>query len=277
MYERKGLGDNCKQQVNTNMKTLTLIIPLYDEEKRIGETIKALNNFVPPNNLILSKIIFVNDGSTDKTVRILEEADIKYPADILSYKTNRGRGFALKMGVKRADSDYIMYIDGDYSIPLDNLKGFNKYMQKGVDVIIGSKKLKNTKCLVKRSFVREFIGTGHTFIFNAVLGVGVKDYQGGFKVFTREIALTVFPKLRQERWGMDAELLYVAKNMGFEIKELPIIWSHVSKSSKVNLARDVLRALQDVSAIKISGILGKYTPDFYEGQLIPRIRLIPAI
>ncbi|MBU1017385.1 glycosyltransferase [Patescibacteria group bacterium] len=259
------------------MKTITVVIPLYNEEKRIQKTIKALNKFASPKGLTISKVIFVNDGSTDKTVKILENANFKYPAEILSYKTNRGRGFAVKMGVKKATTDYIMYIDGDYSIPLENLKSFNKHIQKGIDLIVGSKKLPNTKCLVKRGVIREFIGSGHTFIFNALLGVGVSDYQGGFKIFTREIARAVFPKLRQERWGLDAELLYVAKEMGYAIKELPVVWSHISTSSKVNLARDVFRALADVATIRISGILGKYSPVSYSEQLVPRIRFIPIL
>ena len=259
------------------MKTLTVVIPLYNEEKRIEKTINSLNNFKAPKGVVLSKIIFVDDGSTDNTVKILKNSTFKFPAEIRTYKQNRGRGFAVKMGVREAESDYVMYIDGDYSIPLENLKTFSKYMQKDIPVIIGSKKIKGTKCLVKRSFLRELIGTGHTVIFSKILGVSIKDFQGGFKVFSRPVAQIIFPKLRQERWGMDAELIYVANKMGFEVKELPIIWSNVSKSSKVNLIRDILRALKDVFEIRFAGIKGKYASKTYAEQFIPKIRIIPAI
>lgn len=258
-------------------KTLTVIVPLYNEEGRIDKTIKSLNQYRPPAGVVIEKFVFVNDGSTDQTLSILKAAKLNFPAEILSYRGNRGRGFAVKMGVRLAKSDYVMYLDGDYSIPLENLKAFAGPMRAGVPLIVGSKKLAETVCLKKRSWLRELIGSGHSLIFGAILGLDVKDFQGGLKVFSREVAETVFPKLRQERWGMDAELLYVASLLGYEILELPVTWSHFSVSSKVALGRDVARALKDVVEIRISGLVGRYGAPEYAGQLIPSLRVIACL
>lgn len=251
--------------------TLTVIIPVYNEENRVYLAIDGINKFKAPKGITIKKVIFSNDGSNDKTVWMLRNAKFKYPTEVLSYNTNRGRGFAVKMAMKKVDTDYAMFLDGDMSIPLDNLNTAIPYMQKGIDIIAGSKKIPGTVCTHKRSLLREIVGWGHSAIFSAVLGIWMYDFQGGFKIYSRRVVQNTFPKLRMERWGMDAESIFVAKKMGYTVKEIPIVWEHVSNGTTVRLVRDIYRGIKDVLSIRINYFNGLYVPVAYHGQYIPRI------
>lgn len=240
------------------MKTLTVILPVYNEEKRLALAFEALKKFKALAGLLVEKFVFVNDGSKDKTLELLNNFQKKMnlacgaKTKVVSYKENRGRGFAVMQGVKESDSDYTMFLDSDMSIPLDNLKTFVRYMNLGDHLLIGSKKMRETVTLVKRGFIRELIGSVHSFILSNVLGIKLADFTGGFKVFSKAICEDVFPRLTQERWGLDPEIIYVANRLGYSIKELPIVWEHISKSSKVNLVRDILRAFKEMATIRIN-------------------------
>lgn len=251
--------------------TLTVVVPVYNEQNRIHLAIDALNSYVPPKGIKIKKVVFANDGSDDKTLYILKNVKTKYPAKVMTYNKNRGRGFVVKMGMKNIDTDYAMYLDSDMSIPLENLKTFAKEMKKGTDVIAGSKKIRGTITTTKRSLLRDIVGWGHSAIFSAVLGIWMYDFQGGFKIFSKRVVKNAFPKLRMERWGMDAEVIFVAKKMGYSIKELPITWGHVGQGTKVALIRDIYRGLKDVFTIRYNYLKGYYMPVEYYGQYIPKI------
>ena len=251
--------------------SLSIIIPVYNEQNRVYLAIDGINNFKAPKGIKIEKVIFSNDGSNDKTLWMLKNAKFKYPTEVLSYNTNRGRGFAVKMAMKKVDTDYAMFLDGDMSIPLANLENFAVYMQKGIDVIVGSKKIKGTICTHKRSLLREIVGWGHSAIFSAVLGIWMYDFQGGFKIYSRRAVVNMFPKLRMERWGMDAESIFVAKKMGYTIKELPITWEHVGNGTTVRLVRDIYRGLRDVFEIRVNYLKGQYIPVEFHTQYIPKI------
>lgn len=240
------------------MKTLTVIIPLYNEEKRLEGAFEAVAKYCPPKGLTVEKFVFVNDGSQDGTLALLEKfKKTAQPAsgakiEIVTYPVNRGRGYAVMQGAKRVESDYGMFLDGDMSIPLENLKTFSQYMDKDYDLLVGSKKLAGTITLVKRTFVRELIGEVHSRILSFVFGIRLADFTGGFKVFSKTVGDEVFPRLTQERWGLDPEIIYVTNRLGLSIKELPIVWCHVSTSSKVNLVRDILRAFKEMAIIRLN-------------------------
>lgn len=252
--------------------TLTVVIPVYNEQNRIHLAIDALNSYFPPKGIKIEKVIFANDGSDDKTLYILKNVKTQYPTEIMTYNKNRGRGFVVKMGMKNITTDYAMYLDSDMSIPLDNLKEFAVEMKKGTDLIAGSKKIRGTVCTHKRSLLREIVGFGHSAIFSAVLGIWMFDFQGGFKIFSKRVVENVFPKLRMERWGMDAEVIFLADKMGYSIKELPIHWGHVGQGTKVDLVRDIYRGIKDVLTIRANYQTAKYMPVEYKGQKIPKIK-----
>ncbi len=246
------------------MKTLTIILPVYNEEKRLSLAFKALEGFKPPSGLKVEKIVFVNDGSKDNTLNLLNAfkkktrlacgAEVK----VVSYQINHGRGYAVMQGAKEVQTDYAMFLDSDMSIPLTNLKTFVHDINLGYDLLVGSKKMEETVTLVKRNFVRETIGSVHSFILSHVLGIKMADFTGGFKVFSKAVCEDVFPRLTQERWGLDPEIIYVTHRLDYSMVELPVTWSHVSTSSKVNLIRDILRAFKEMATIRINDFKNIY-------------------
>ncbi|RJR24797.1 glycosyltransferase [Candidatus Microgenomates bacterium] len=257
------------------MKTLTVIVPLYNEEKRLKKTLGYLVNYKSPKSIKIEKLIFVDDGSKDKTLSLLKNFQRQYSGNIIdqteifliSYPLNKGRGYAVMQGVKEVNTDFGMFLDGDMSIPLENLKEFSLFMHKGYEVLVGSKKLPQTISLVKRSMVREIIGTVHSKILQTVLGIKIADFTGGFKVFSYQVCRDVFPRLTQERWGLDPEVIYVSNKLNYRIVELPVTWKHISKSSKVNLVRDILRAFKEMFAIKVNDLKNIY-------QIRPQFRKV---
>lgn len=244
------------------MITLSIVIPIYNEENRIEKSIRALKKGFNFMGVELKKVIFVDDGSDDKIKRILRRAQLnrklKTSYQLISYKKNRGRGHAVKVGTQFSKTDYILYMDADCSIPLSNLKKFIPYMENNYDVISGSKKMPDSIAKIPRGFIRNIVGYGHSIIASALLGVFYWDFQGGFKIFSKRYVKEVFPMLQIDRWGFDMEVLFLAKKLGFKSKELPVTWSHIDRDSKVKLVRDINRSLKDIFIIQINWFTGKY-------------------
>lgn len=251
------------------MKNLTVVIPVFNEEIRLPNTFGILKQFRCPKSLRIEKLVFVDDGSKDKTLALLKRFQNENfgklfngaEIGIISYPKNKGRGYAVTQGFKEAESDFCLFLDADMSISLDNLKTFSKYMNLGYDILLGSKKLPQTVTLIKRNWFREFIGAVHSEILSFVLGIRLADFTGGFKVFSKRSYLDIFPRLTQNRWGLDPEVIFVANRLGYKMIELPIVWKHISTSSKVSLVRDILRAFKEMAIIKLNGLRGSYCFD----------------
>lgn len=248
--------------------TLSLIIPTFNENGRINKTLKSLQQM--PDSVFcgmkLEQVIFVDDGSTDETVANIKrekgkiEKHLKAKVTILHYLHNKGRGYAIRHAVLASKTDYAIYADADFSIPLSNLASFAPYMNKGYDLIFGSKKKPGAKELIKRSTIRRIVGYGHSILASLILGVTAWDYQGGFKVFSKKLINSAFPYLTINRWGFDMEIIFLAKKLKFKTQELPVVWGHIEQNSKVKLARDIYRSIYEMAKIKYNWLSGKHSP-----------------
>ncbi len=246
------------------MLTLSLVIPFYNEGERIKKTLSVLSRGFSCPGVCLERIVFVDDGSLDGASSLVRSFMSSYAhlydMKLISYSPNKGRGYAVRQGVLAClSSDYILYTDADFSIPLANLTSFVSYMKSGYDLLFGSKKKPGAKQLVKRSLLRNIVGYGHSLVASLVLGVFVWDYQGGFKIFSSSFAREVFPYLTVDRWGFDMEVVFLAKKFAFKTIELPVFWGHIEKDSKVKLIRDILRSLREMRTIKANWSREKYS------------------
>ena len=139
------------------MKTISLIIPTYNEDGRIKKTIETLKQGLYFAGVKIKEIIFCDDGSSDETLGLLKkqrkiiERKTKAKTKIITYEKNKGRGYAIRLAALKASGDFILYADADFSIPLSNIRKFIPYMKKDYDVIIGSKKIRGAKEIIKRS------------------------------------------------------------------------------------------------------------------------------
>lgn len=246
------------------MKTLTIVIPLYNEGQRLEHTLEILKKGINIPGFSLEQLIFIDDGSTDNTcpqlIKFKEKVKSSFKAkiNIITYKANRGRGYAIRFAVLISKSDYVLYADADLSIPLGNMERFLPFLGDN-DLMFGSKKKWGAKAVIPRSFLRKIVGYGHSLIASTVLGVFAWDFQGGFKLFSRRLIREVFPLLTIDRWGFDMEVIYLSKKLGYSTREIPVVWAHEENGSKVKLLRDILRSLADMFIIKYLWVMGKYS------------------
>ena len=229
---------------------LSVVIPCYNEEENILNTILSIEEYMIKRGHNF-EIIVVNDGSEDRTKKIVESTieEIKRNnIKLISYKKNRGKGFAVKRGMISASGSVMLFIDGDGDIGISNLDKMLPYLGSH-DICLGSKSKSeqkielNNSCLYRRALSR-----GGNFLVRRVTGLAFRDTQCGLKIFRRSAAKILFPSLITNGWGFDIELLIRAQDMGYRILEIPVEWRY-SKNSKVSWS-GYLRTFLELLAVK---------------------------
>lgn len=231
---------------------ISIVIPAYNEEQRIGATVKKIATYFEGQE---TEIIVVSDGSKDKTKEVVESLKIKN-VKVIEYHPNRGKGYAVKTGVLAAKGEYILMSDADLSTPIEQFAKFKSYIPHG-NVIIGSRALRRSLITKHQPWYRELIGK----IFNKIVRVlavrGIHDTQCGFKFFSRKAAMDIFPKLTIDGFGFDVEALMLARKLGYEIKELPVVWEN-DERSKVSPIKHSVKMFFEVMKIRWNMLTEKY-------------------
>ena len=207
---------------------LSIIVPAYNEELRIKEFADSLINFSAKHLKKVLKnyeIIFVNDGSKDSTLDILQDLKKahKDKIKIISYEKNQGKGYAVKKGVLNSKGEKIIFIDADGSI---SPKEIPKMLEKlnHYDIVIGNRSSKQSK--IEQPGLRVLTGTVFSIIANIFFPIKTKDTVCGFKGFNKNAAVYLFEKLKSTGWVFDVEIIYLAKKKKYSMYKLPIIWKH---------------------------------------------------
>lgn len=238
---------------------LSIVIPVFNEAKRIYKTFDALNAYTASYGFSLLEVIFVNDGSTDSTLSKLKEfkKTSKLPITIHSYTQNKGKGNAVRIGMIESTGDFALLCDADMSTPLSELKKLSKYAESNNDVIIGTRKNGRSTVLVHQPKFREFLGKGFTLITKISLNLPVTDFTCGFKLFSRKAVVTIFNESVINGWGYDAEILYIAKKKRLFMVEKAVMWSD-DKNTHVNILTAVPKTIYEIGKIiSIHSILPK--------------------
>lgn len=246
---------------------LSIIIPAYNEEHRLPSTLVSINQYL--SSVFADgevEVIVVSDGSTDGTDRVVREAGIPY-LKLLSYKRNRGKGFALRYGVLESKGKFVLINDADGSTRIQEFERLKKFIDDKIEIAIGSRALASADTRVKTVWYRIFIGRTFAKIVNFLIVPDVADTQCGFKLFTRRAADELFSRQRSERFSYDVELLYLANRLGFKVKEVSVNWTN-SPGSKVNLVKDSLLMLIDVFRFRWMAICGIYDSPVPKCQII---------
>lgn len=229
---------------------LSIIIPAYNEEKRIEKTIQNIVSYLAKKFADNYEIIIVDDRSKDKTVEIVkklsrENEKIKIMVD----EENYGKGYSVKKGMLNAQGKYLLFSDADLSTPIEELDKLLFWIEKGYDIAIGSRSLKDSQVIVHQPFYREMMGK----IFNKLVKIwclsDFVDTQCGFKLFKKEVAKEIFTQTKINRFAFDVEILYLAKRNGLRVKEIPVCWIN-SPASRVNPIFDSLKMLIDLLRIR---------------------------
>ena len=224
-----------KSKPKYSSKSLSFIIPVYNEEKRLKKLIKEIFNFKKKYKNLRYEFIIVNDGSKDNTGKFLKNLFYKKRyIKVINLEKNFGKGYALKKGVSIAKNDLIITIDADMSVKFDQIFiwqnkyniDFNKY------VFFGSRKHKLSK--VKSNFNREFLGIFLYIFTYFLIDKKLQDTQCGFKLYPKKLGKIIFKKLNIQGFAHDIEIVLISNKMKVKILELPVSWTHKA-GSKVNL------------------------------------------
>lgn len=233
---------------------LSVIVPVYNESDRL-KNIQTIFKYLNRQKFS-SELIVINDGSTDNSLSKLTKISKQIPLKIISYQKNQGKGFALKKGFLEASGQYQLFMDIDLATPIEEFGKFIPYLKHN-DIIIATRKHKQATLVKRQLPLRENLGKGYTLLSQIILGVPISDFTCGFKCFSKKAAKKIFIKQKIKRWGFDPEVLFIAKNLGFSIKEIPIRWKNDPRT-KVKFPQDLIGSFLDLIKIRYYHIKGSY-------------------
>ena len=260
IYPVRDLELSREQKIEniSNGVYLSVIIPAYNEEKRLPKTLREINNYLRKQTYI-SEIIVVSDGSSDRTVEKVKNLipEIKN-LKVLEFKERQGKGFGVKQGMFKAKGEYRIFTDADNSTSIDQIKKMWPEFAKGYDIVIGSRDVKGAVLAVPQPWLRKVIlGGGFKLLRKIIIGLWkIEDTQCGFKGFKERAAQDIFSRITISHFGFDPEVLVIAKRLGYKTKEIPITWIN-DLESKVKF-KGVVKMFFETLKIRWNLILGKY-------------------
>ena len=204
------------------MTTVDVVIPVYNEEHVLAQSVATLREFLKANLDKQWKIIIADNASTDRTLEVAQGLDKEHPDVVAVHIDQKGRGRALRKVWLESDSDIVSYMDVDLSTGLDAFPKIIQSIEDGYGVATGSRLMGNSD--VERSFKRELTSRGYNFIIKALFFTKWHDAQCGFKAVSRKAVDELVPLIRNQEWFFDTELLILAGRKGYKIKEVPVTW-----------------------------------------------------
>ena len=238
--------DKDKNKGKTYKPSLSIVLPAFNEEKRIKYTISNLRSFLKLKKFNY-EIIVVDDGSTDNTINVLK--DISNSDLRIITITRSGKGAAVKTGILAANYEYIFFMDADLSTDEQEiLKFINIFKnEKDIEIIIGSRYLPEKLTVIQPPF-RNMVGKTFSFLKSQLLGLNYCDSQCGFKAFRKETAQKIFSKVTINGFSFDVEVLYIAELNKIKVKETGVEWCHRT-GGHVNIMIDSIPMILDLFKI----------------------------
>lgn len=233
-----------------NQPYLSVIIPAYNEEKRISKTLLAVDQYLSKQDFDY-QILVVSDGSKDKTAEVIKnfQATIKN-LDLIENQENHGKGWVVRQGMLEARGQIRLFMDADNATSIEHFGKMKPYFEEGNQIVIGSrdqKDAKGAKQAVPQPWLKRQLGNFGNVLIQIFAVWGVWDTQCGFKAFSEKVAKNIFQKTKIDRWGFDIEALALAHRLKYEIKIIPVYWIN-DPESKVNL-KGYLRTFKELFQI----------------------------
>jgi len=236
---------------------LSIVIPAYNEEKRVGSAIDRIVSFLKGSRYEY-EIVVVDDGSHDGTVSIVEEYAKRIPCiRLLSNDRNRGKGYTVRHGMLEAEGALILFTDADLAVPIEELPKFIEACDGGADLAIGDRYLEESRIRKDQPLYRRIVGHMGGLCVRTLILRAPPDTQCGFKCIKREPARRLFSAMRIRGGMFDVELIFLARKFGYKIKQIPVAWSHCPGSS-INVLKCLLTDPFSLIGIRINNILGRY-------------------
>lgn len=212
------------------MHKLSIVIPAYNEEKKIAKDIEAVFSYFKENS-IDGELIIVDDGSKDKTYETAKSCTQQFPSlRVINYGQNRGKGYAVKAGILEAQGEFILFADSGICVPYKNANLGLELLKGGYDIALGSRHTKDNKSriLLRQPIYRRIGSKIFKFLIQAfnIIPPDIEDTQCGFKLFTKEAGRQIFKKMITEKFMWDIEMLRIAKKENYKIGIFPVEWSN---------------------------------------------------
>lgn len=271
---------------------LTVVVPAYDEERRLAPTLAAIRAYLDAEYAGCAdgdrtrwELIVVDDGSTDGTLDIAADAEAADPRVRLIHSgRNHGKGHALRLGVLASRGDRVLITDADLATPIEELECLDKALTDGHAAAIGSRAGAGATIEAHQHRLRELMGRTGNFLIRTVAVPGVRDTQCGFKLFDGDRAREAFAASRLRGWGIDVEILQYFRRNGWPVAEVPVRWAH-QEGSKVR-PFDYVRVLAELTSLKartvrprdllVAALFLAMAVTLYSGRLIaPEARYLP--
>jgi len=238
---------------------ISVITPCFNEGKNIQKNIKKIDDYLAPR-FSQYEIIVVNDGSRDNTGEELAKLQDEIQLKVIDNTENQGKGGAVRDGMlaSSGENEVAMFLDSDLGIPIEELEKFISEIGNGNDIVIASRFVPGLKVMRPVQLHRKVMEKAFRMIRMLITNNWkVKDTQCGFKVFRREAAMKIFPKVTVKRFAFDAEVMFLANKYGFKTKELPI---HLQNppSMSLRIFRDPINMIGDLLKIRMNDWKGKY-------------------
>lgn len=245
---------------------LSIVVPAYNEERRLPATLHAILEFLAAQPFD-GEVIIADDGSTDRTAQLVEQLTAEHGNLRLLKLDHRGKGYAVRSGALAARGTYVLLCDADLAVPIEEWHKLEPALTQGYHVVIGSREGLGAKRLGEPRY-RHFMGR----VFNAVVRLialgGIQDTQCGFKAFHHEASEHIFrsvqlygddakPVQGAAVTAFDVEALFLARKLGYRIKEIPVLWRY-GVETKVDPLRDSWRNFGDVVRVRWYDLRGRY-------------------
>jgi dolichyl-phosphate beta-glucosyltransferase len=234
---------------------LSIIVPAYNEEKRLPNSLPQIVQFVRQQDYLI-EVIVVDDGSTDGTADIVTEFQKEAEFITLISVEHGGKGHAVKSGMAQARGEYLFLCDSDLSMPIEEVTKFLPPALDGYDIAIASREIEGAHRHDEPSY-RHLMGRVFNLIVRLLAVHGIQDTQAGFKCFRRDAARELFPLQTISGWGFDVEILFLAQKRGMKIVEVPINWYYADRS-QVRPIQDTYNMFREVLKVRLNAWQGRY-------------------
>ena len=239
-------------------RSLSIIIPAYNEERRLTSTLERIHGYLAGAGWKFSEVVVVDDGSRDGTAALVDRfAAHASSVRLLRNPGNRGKGYSVRHGMLDAKGEWALFTDADLSSPIEELeKLWIKAQEARAQVAIGSRALDRSLIGTHQPLVREYAGRAFNLAVRITTGLPFWDTQCGFKLFETRAAREIFRRQQIDRFGFDVEVLFIARKLGYSAVEVPVRWNDVA-GTKVSLLNGLM-AFLDPLQVRLNQLKGRY-------------------
>ena len=234
---------------------LSIILPAHNEEQRLPKTLDEVRGFVEAQSYS-AEVVLVENGSQDGTLELAQQYAARLPFLKVIHEDRRGKGLAVRTGILAAKGQYRIFCDVDFSMPVTEINRFIPPALPDCQIAIGSREAPGA-VRYNEPYYRHLSGRVFNTLVRWLALPGLQDSQCGFKCFRGDIAEEIFPLQTNTGWAFDVEVLFIARQHGYRIVEVPIPW-YFNSDSQIRMLRDSWRMVRDLLLIRLNSLQGKY-------------------